>query len=75
MSAALPAVKAGDRIRLDSMTNDPCPIEAGSTGTVRSVVDAFHDGSLQIGVDWDSGRTLSLVTPPDRFTVIERPAA
>ena len=63
-------VRAGDRIRLINMPDDPDPIPAGSTGTIESVTD----GPLgQIHVKWDdSGRTLSLVPGVDRFEVIER---
>jgi hypothetical protein len=63
-------IRAGDRIRLISMPDDPDPIPAGSTGTIESVTA----GPLgQIHVKWDdSGRTLSLVPGVDRFEVIER---
>lgn len=70
----MPAV--GDRIRLISMPNDPCPIEPGSEGVVQNVVDliGFGAGDHQIWVKWDSGRTLSLVCPPDEFAVISERA-
>lgn len=56
-------VKKGDRIRLLSMSNDPCPIPVGTEGTVTFVTDmkSFQAGAFQIGVSWDNGRTLSLV--------------
>jgi len=64
-------VRAGDRIRLINMADDPDPIPAGSTGTVTRVTE----GTLaQIDVRWDdSGRSLSLVPGVDQFEVIETP--
>ena len=60
-------VRPGDRIRLLSMASDPDPIPEGSTGTVESVTC----GPLgQIGVRWDSGRTLYLVPGIDIFQII-----
>ena len=63
--------KAGDRIRLIAMPDEPDPVPAGTLGTVLGVCsfdgpDAFH----QIDVAWDNGRTLMLVTPPDRFEIL-----
>ena len=43
--------KAGDRVRLVSMTDDPDPIPAGTTGTVVGVYP--HQGWMQVDVDWD----------------------
>ena len=67
----------GDRVRLVEMPNDPCPIEAGSEGTVERVSGPFakdgtrgFHGYFQLSIAWDSGRTLSCVVPPDRLTVI-----
>lgn len=64
--------KPGDRIRLIEMLDDPNPIAVGAMGTVRSVtvVDFRRSPELQIAVDWDNGRTLSLVYPPDKFEVV-----
>lgn len=51
------------------MPDDPDPIPAGSTGTVTRVTD----GPLaQVSVDWDNGRSLSLVPGTDQFEVINR---
>ena len=69
----------GDRIELVQMglepdgRTDPCPMEPGSTGTVRRVTKLW-DEKAQISVDWDPsvGRSLALVVPPDRFRIIER---
>ena len=56
--------KAGDRVRLVSMTDDPDPIPAGTTGTVAGVYP--HSDWTQVDVDWDNGRSLMLSIPPDR---------
>lgn len=61
--------KTGDRIRLDYMGNDPDPIKPGSEGTVQMVTQFIGD-ELNISVKWDSGRTLGLVHPHDKFTVL-----
>jgi len=62
-------IRAGDRIKLLHMPDDPDPIPAGSTGTIESVTD----GPLgQVWVRWDNGRLLALVPGVDRFEVIER---
>lgn len=62
-----PQLKAGDRVRLVSMTDDPDPIPAGTTGTVVGVYP--QTDWMQVDVDWDSGRSLMLSIPPD---VVER---
>ena len=62
----------GDRIRLVAMHDDPDPIPTGQLGTVVGV--RSHAGKPpwhQIDVAWDSGRTLMLVSPPDRFEIID----
>jgi hypothetical protein len=62
----------GDRIRLLAMLDDPAPIQVGQLGTVVSVSrhgdgkDTWH----QIDVAWDNGRTLMVVSPPDRFELV-----
>ncbi|MGV3483348.1 MAG: DUF4314 domain-containing protein [Planctomycetaceae bacterium] len=66
------ALKVGDRVRLVSMGDDPDPIPAGEIGTVVGVYP--QDDWQQIDVDWDCGRSLMLVTPPDRVEVV-RPAS
>lgn len=63
-------VKIGDRVRLISMPDDPCPIEAGDTGEVVFLSRGIHSGTTQIGVRWASGRTLSMIHPIDTFEVI-----
>lgn len=61
-----------DRIRLVAMHDDPDPIPAGATGTMASVERLLTQGAgwLQIDVDWDNGRALMLVAPPDRFEFV-----
>ena len=63
--------KAGDRVRLVSMTDDPDPIPAGTTGTVVGVYP--HQGWMQVDVDWDNGRSLMLSIPPDVVATIDKP--
>jgi hypothetical protein len=58
-------VKAGDRIELIKMGDDPEPIEPGAQGTVYAVT--VFEGAFNIEVDWDNGRKLGLVSPPDRY--------
>ena len=72
-----PICKVGDRIRLLQMGLDPCPIEPGATGTIRSMTPYTRrslSGELQVRcqvcVDWDVDRSLGLVWPIDHFEVI-----
>jgi hypothetical protein len=59
----------GARVRLLSMPNDPNPIEPGSEGTI-NYVGKFPGEGQQIGVDWDSGRTLMLIVGEDDFELV-----
>lgn len=59
---------SGTRIRLLNMPDDPNPVPAGSCGTVMAVDDAG-----QLLMQWDNGRSLSLLPGVDSFEVIERP--
>ena len=66
-------LKTGDRTRLVSMPMDPDPIPVGSHGTV---LDVSHHGVrrdawTQIEVSWENGRMLMLVSPPDKFEIID----
>ncbi|KAA5541501.1 DUF4314 domain-containing protein [Roseiconus nitratireducens] len=61
--------RAGDRVRLVSMTDDPDPIPAGTTGTVAGVYP--QNGWTQVDVDWDTGRSLMLSIPPDVVVLID----
>ena len=63
-----PAV--GARVRMTGlMPNDPDPIPVGTEGTVESLYE-FSDGSAQISVAWENGRTLMLLSD-DPFAVLE----
>ena len=64
--------RPGDRIRLLAMDDDPCPIPVGQVGTVLGVTrhGGGKDAWDQIDVAWDNGRTLMLVSPPDRFEIV-----
>lgn len=73
-------LKVGDRIRLTAMPNDPDPIPEGTTGTV-FYIQSGPRGLTHVTVIWDNSvtpdgerrnRCLTLVVPPDEFTVIER---
>lgn len=60
--------KTGDRVRLVKMGPDPDPIPVGSTGTVTHWAvfgDRESRQSVQYGVQWDNGRSLLVVCPPD----------
>jgi hypothetical protein len=63
--------KAGDRIRLIEMPNDPDPIEPGTTGTVTKVTPGIF-GQPQIWVDWDVKRSLMLIEGVDRYEVLPK---
>jgi Domain of unknown function (DUF4314) len=64
--------RIGDRIRLVQMQDDPHPIEVGQIGTVDGINGHGHgkDAWFQIDVSWDCGRSLMLVSPPDKFEII-----
>ena len=57
----------GTRIRLIEKPNDPNPVPVGTCGTVLAVDDA------QLLMQWDNGRSLSLIPGVDNFEVLERP--
>lgn len=65
-------LKIGDRIELLAMPDDPCPIPVGSQGTVETVIHVhlWSERFTQVLVKWDSGRTLSLIMPPDEVRVL-----
>ena len=55
----------GKRIELIEMPEDPHPIGPGTKGTCVMV-----DGAGQLVMEWDNGRTLSLIPGVDRFREI-----
>ena len=57
----------GTRIMLDSMGDDPRPIESGTMGTVTAVDDM---GTLHC--NFDNGRMLGICPEADRFHKIEQ---
>lgn len=65
-NVANPPAHVGDRVTLIQMNNDPHPIPPGSEGTVTRICK-WVGGEWNIGVRWDSGRTLGLVYPEDKF--------
>lgn len=68
-------LRPGDRVRLILMPDDPSPLDPGEEGVVGHVQeDLFGDRRDQVSVKWDSGRTLSLVVPPDSVQVVGREA-
>jgi hypothetical protein len=69
-----PPYRPGDRVKLVSMKDDPDPIPAGSLGTVidASSVHLGRQHYTQVGIKWDSGRTLQAVVPPDVISVVGR---
>jgi hypothetical protein len=64
--------KKGDRVKLLFMPKDPDPIPEGAEGTVRDVqhMDWGHDKFSQVSVQWDNGRSLSCVVPPDFLEIL-----
>ena len=59
------AYPAGTRIVLNSMGDDPIPIESGTRGTVRIVDDI---GTVHC--EFDSGRSLGLIDGEDDFRAL-----
>lgn len=68
--------KKGDRVRLIFMPNDPNPIPENSTGTVEEVVNMTwgQDKRSQVWIDWDNGRRLCCICPPDHLEIIDEEA-
>lgn len=56
---------AGTRIQIDSMGNDPRPIESGTMGTVRCV-----DDMGTIHCNFDNGRRMGIIPGEDFFHVV-----
>ena len=70
-------MKVGDRVRLASpMVDDPDPVPMGTEGTVDYISDLLYKVDpltgnrrwyRQVGVQWDNGRGLMCIVPPDRL--------
>ena len=57
----------GDRIVLEGMEDDPCPVPVGTEGTVQFCHRIQMDNAFwQVSIDWDNGSNLMLCIPPDR---------
>ena len=61
-----PDLKPGDWVALSSMPDDPDPIPRGTSGKVLRIV-SIGNGQSQVEIEWENGRTLSAVVPPDRL--------
>lgn len=59
----------GDRIELIDMPEDPCPVEPGTRGTIGWINPSRGPRGpfTQYHVDWDNGRSLMLLVPPDKY--------
>jgi len=66
----IPPVKKGQRIELIWM-DDPHHVAPGTKGTVTGATYLSFAKQWQIYIDWDNGRSLSLVHPDDRYRIIE----
>ena len=53
--------QVGDRVRVTGIMNDPDPLTVGEEGTVNWMGAWTSELTKQIGVKWDSGRTLGLL--------------
>ena len=63
-----PKVKSGDNIILIYMKDPYSPIAGGVKGVVNSVTkDPFDEGEEIISVNWENGRSLSLVSSEDMW--------
>lgn len=61
--------RIGDRVVLIMMGDDPDPVPPGSIGTINYVTG--DSMGYIIGVQWDSGRSLSLVEPADKWDFVD----
>jgi len=60
-------VKLGDRIRLIHMFDEIDPVPDGETGTVTEIEEGKFP---KIHVDWDCGRSLSMIPDLDKYEII-----
>ena len=68
--ASDPKFKAGDRVKLLAMGEDPDPIPVGTCGTVITASHMIANEWTQVAVAWDNGRSLSCVCPPDKLELL-----
>jgi len=61
----------GKRVRLNQMSDPYDPVPPGSTGTIISVYNDTYAKLLHLSVNWDNGRGLNIVSPPDTYTIID----
>lgn len=64
-------MNVGDRIEMVFQPNDPDPIRPGDRGRITRVMELPYKGGTQYGVKWDSGRTLSVIVPPDTVRLLD----
>jgi hypothetical protein len=63
-------VKIGDRVRVTGvMQDEPDPIPVGTEGTVNWIGQWVNEYTEQIGVKWDDGRRLILLSC-DPYTIV-----
>ena len=60
------ALTKGTKVKLLEMNGDPDPASPGTLGTVAEDPVTVA-GSVVARVDWDGGRRLNLVSPPDKY--------
>lgn len=58
----------GDRVELVDMPSDPDPIKVGTKGTVTSVAKLGNETIYRM--NWDDGRSLSLLETEDKWKKI-----
>jgi hypothetical protein len=64
-------MKVGDTIELVSMPDDPDAIPVGTKGVIKSISKIpMQPPFTQLVVDWENGRTLNVVIPPDVVRVV-----
>lgn len=61
--------KEGQIVELLQMDNDPQPIPVGTKGKVLRI-NPMPNNEKQIVVEWENGRTLTLIYPVDKFRVV-----
>lgn len=65
--------KAGDRVELIAMYDDPDAVAPGTRGTIHrcEMAGSGTDAFLQVDVGWDDGGRSMLAVPPDELRLIE----